>query len=50
MKIQKKRGVGGGGGGGVELGVRVDVTKELKFLGKITQKTGSGGSRVGGSG
>ena len=36
MKIQKKkklRGGGGpGGGGGSDLGVRVDVNEELKFL------------------
>ena len=34
MKIQKKNifFLGGGGGGGVELGVRLDVNGEVKFL------------------
>ena len=54
VKIQKKL-LGGGSGGeglgrvGVGLGVRVDVNKELKFLGKFTKNRGGGGS-VGGGG
>ena len=52
VKIQKKFFfffLGGGEGGG---GVRVDVNKELKFLGKFTKKSGEGvsGCRGGGSG
>ena len=61
VKIQKKRiwgegvsgggGVVSGGGGGVGLGggagVRVDANKELKFLGKNSQKKNSGGVRWG---
>ena len=54
VKIQKKNWGGGGGGGGVEggglggggesgWGVRVDVNKELKFLGKFTTEKNSGG-------
>ena len=45
MKIQKKNfflGGGGGGGRGRVGGVRVDVNKELKFLGKF-KKFGGGG-------
>ena len=38
MKIQKKIGGGGGAvGRGRVWGVRVDVIKELKFLGKFTK-------------
>ena len=36
------------GGGSGRRGVRVDVNEELKFLGKITKKSGDG--REGGSG
>ena len=36
-------GGGGGVGGGRVWGVRVDVNKELKFLGKFTKKMGIGG-------
>ena len=41
---------GGGVGGGVGLGggVRVDVIRELKFLGIFTKKIGDGGGGVGG--
>ena len=55
MKIQKKKKHfflfffffwGGGGGGGSGSGVRVDVNKEFKFLGKFTKKIPGG--RVGG--
>ena len=41
VKIQKKKNWGGGGGGrrsGWGGGVRVDVSEELKFLGKFTKK------------
>ena len=40
VKIQKKN-----GGGGCRVGgwVRLDVTEELKFLGKFTKKMGGGG-------
>ena len=48
MKIQKKIGGGGGGGGRVEEGVRVDVDKELKFLGKFKKKKWGGGGGGGG--
>ena len=42
----------GGGGVGNEVGVRVDVNEELKFLGKFKKKIGGGGGRerVGGQG
>ena len=55
VKIQKRKlgeGVGGEGlGRGVGWGVRVDVNKELKFLGKFTKKSGVGrGGQVGGGG
>ena len=49
--------LGGGGGVGLGGGVRVDVIKELKFLGKFTHKKkknlgggigSGGGGRVGG--
>ena len=52
MKIHKKNlGVGGGGGGSGWGGVRVDVIKELKLLGKFTKKnSGGGGGRGGGVG
>ena len=49
MKIQKKNLGGGGFGGGGRIleggggGVRVDVNKELKFLGKFTKKKFQGG-------
>ena len=46
MKIQKKN--GGGMVGGSGFGVRVDVNKELKFLGKFTKKSGGGVERGGG--
>ena len=55
-KIHKKKsggGVGRRGQVGVGLmggGVRVDVNKELKFLGKFTKKWGGPRGRVGGSG
>ena len=51
MKIQKKNWGGGvGSGGGVGLGVRVDVNKELKFMGKFTKIFFLGGGQVGGGG
>ena len=56
MKIHKKYFFSGGGGSGVWLGrvggVRVDVNKKLKFLGKFTKKFGGGGGRgrLGGEG
>ena len=45
MKIKKKKNLDGSGGwvGGGGLGIRVDVYKELKFLGKFTQKKFGGG-------
>ena len=43
-KIKKKwEGVGGSGRGGRVGGVRVNVNKELKFLGKFTKKIGGEG-------
>ena len=45
VKIQKEWGCRGGGG--VGLGVRVDVIKEFKFLGKFTKKMGGSGGWVG---
>ena len=45
MKIKKKLGGGGVGGSGLGGGVRVDVSEELKFLGKFTQKKIRGGGR-----
>ena len=52
MKIQKKIGGGEGGGGreGSGWGVRVDVIKELRFLGKFTKKKFRGGGSVWGGG
>ena len=45
LKFKKNFFWGGGLGGPGEFGwgVRVDVNKELKFLGKFTQKNGGGG-------
>ena len=34
------------GGGGSGWGIRVDVNKELKFLGKFTKNAGEGGGGV----
>ena len=50
VKIQKKNGGRGvrGGREGSGWGVRVDVIKELKFLGKFTKKNISGGRFEGG--
>ena len=48
VNTQKKK-WGGGLGRGVELGVRVNVNEELKFLRKFTKKIrGGGGGREGG--
>ena len=52
VKIQKKKlggGAWGSGGGRGRVGGRVDVIKELKFLGKFTQKN-QGGVGFGGGG
>ena len=52
MKIQKKNFffLGGWGGGSGWGGHRLDVNKELKFLGKLKKKLGGGGVGGGGGG
>ena len=47
MKIQKKIWGGGGGGGVWVWGVRMDVNKELNFLGRFTKKKFRGGGSGG---